>query len=187
MFMAHSGAALVTKKADERIPVAICLTAAWAFDLTGVGHWAPVAALFAAFAFGFGVRRWDVRAGVVLAGTVIAHDVLDLVVGVQLMPGGRYLGANLSGRDHREVALECAVVVLGWVLWRSMLADRSVLPLMPLLAMGAIIGAHALTEQPTSTHRLGVVQGAVLIAGLVTSWATIIVADRRGRPVPAHP
>jgi hypothetical protein len=185
VFMAHTGAALVTKKTDERLPVAACLTAAWVFDLTGVGHWAPVAALFAAVGFWYGARRWDARAGLVLAGTVIAHDLLDLVVGVQLLPGGRYLGLSWAGRDPREVTLECVIVLAGWALWQSTLKDRRRPVVMgPLAAMAVIIAAHAATDQRSQSHHVGTAQGVVLVLGLILSWAAVIGADRSRGSLP---
>src|SRR4051794_18401656 len=103
MYLAHAGAALGTKKLDQRLSLSWCLTAAWVFDLTGFGHWLPFAATFAAIACFAANRRWDRRAALVLAGTVLLHDVLDLVVGVQLLPGGRYVGLGLEAKSAVEL------------------------------------------------------------------------------------
>lgn len=182
MYMAHAGAALAAKRADRRVTATSCLTAAWIFDLTGVGHWIAVAVPLAGAAAWIGWRRWGRQAAVVLASTVLLHDVLDLVVGVQLWPRGPYLGADLSGRSWLEVAAELIVVVAGWALYRSTvpvpLRRRT---LIPLAVMVVFALAHARTETSASTHHVGVAQGLVLVAGLVGSWAAILLVDRSVR------
>ena len=184
MYLAHAGAALASKRVDERLPLSWCLTAAWAFDLTGVGHWIPFALAFAAAAYWAANRRWDARAGVILASTLLFHDALDLVVGVQLLPGAHYIGPNLSGRSLVELALEVAVICVGWRLYSTTLPNRQrrqPLLYLPLVIMLAFAGAHAATSSSTDA-KFSATQLLVLVSGLVLSWYALIAVDQRLRP-----
>jgi len=169
---------------DRRVPLGWCLAAAWAFDLTGIGHWLPAAAAFAVIAYAVGARRWDPKAGLVLAVTVLSHDVLDLVVGLQVLPGGEYLGANLSGRSLVELALELVLIVGGWLVYRSSLPeDARAAPtlLVPLGVMLLATAAHFATA-PDVEEDSGTVQLLILVVGLAASWIALVWANRRVRP-----
>jgi len=113
VYLAHSGVALTATGADRRVSLLWLLVAAWAFDITGVGHWLPFAVALALAAYELGRRRWDARVGALLALVVASHDGLDLVVGVQLWPGGRYIGWDLGHGSGLELALELAVLAVG--------------------------------------------------------------------------
>jgi len=183
MYLAHSGVALASKRVDERLPLSWCLTAAWVFDLTGIGHWIPFALAFAAVAYWTANRRWDGRAGVILASTVLLHDVLDLVVGVQLLPGGQYLGPSLAGGSLVELALEVMAICAGWTLYRATQpTDQRHRPLLyvPLVVMLVFAGAHAATSSSTDSSSTSA-QLLILVPGLVLSWYALIAIDRRLR------
>ena len=193
VYLAHTGVALGAKGANQRLPLAWCLTAAWAYDLTGIGHWAPFSVLIAGFAFWLGRRRWGAAAGAVLAATVLSHDILDLVVGLQILPGGAYIGANLDTSSVLEYGLEVAVIVGGWLLYRATLPDdararpETYLPVALLVL--ASTAAFWLTEPAVvDNHSPDPVRMALLAIGIAATWTAIIWADRRATPSAAgHP
>lgn len=185
VYLAHSAVALATKRVDTRLPLSWCLLAAWAYDLTGVGHWAPVGVVLAIAAFLVGRRRWDTTAGLALGASVLSHDVVDLVVGVQVFPGARFVGLGLDADSTLELCLELAGIAIGWSLYWTTVPTatrRTPLLLIPPAAMAAFTVARwrVFKEEPDALAL------AVGVIGLVTTWVALVLVDRRVRkPVPA--
>ena len=185
MYLAHSGVALGAAAADQRVPLLWWLVAAWAFDITGVGHWIPFAVVLALLAFQLVRRRWDARAGALVALTVLSHDLLDLVVGVQLLPGGRYIGWDLGAGRWIELLLELAFLLIGGALYLRTL-PRAVRRRPPvLIAMTALLLASLawFTLGPSEEDEVDPDPGALLVLGVgAIGTATLLVrADRDAR------
>ena len=184
MYLAHTGVALGAKAADQRVPLVWLLVAAWAFDITGVGHWVPVGLLLAAAALVLGRRRWGPRAGLVLFAVVATHDVVDLVVGVQLFPGGRFIGWDPGPGSGGALALELAVLIVGSLLyWRTLPDGGRRAPVIGGLALvlGASI-AESLVNR-TADEAATVVTLAALGLGALLTAVVLVRADRVARDV----
>ena len=186
MYLAHSGIALGAKRLDARLPLSWTLTAAWAYDLTGIGHWAPAAIAVAALAYWLGQKRWDRTAGLTLALIVVSHDVIDLVVGLQLLPGTGYIGLNLDPDSPIEFGLELTLILAGWLLYRSTLdpgARRRPELVIPVAALIVATTADFLLSAPVpiANHSPSPTRIALLATGIAITWASLIWADRRTR------
>ena len=185
MYLAHSGAALAATAADRRVPVLWLLVAAWAFDLTGVGHWLPVAVVLAVLAFEVGRRRWDARAGAVLAGLVVSHDVLDLVVGVQLLPGGRFIGWDLGPGSIVALVLELGILAAGAAVYLSTLPSGGRRRPLVLLALGCVLAVSlaewGLNRWEDDDSPPGTL--AALALGAIVTSVLLVRADRQASPV----
>ncbi len=185
MYLGHSGIALGATATDARIPLLWWLGAAWAYDMTGVGHWLPVAVLLAAIAFVVGRRRWDARAGALLAAIVLSHDVLDLAVGVQLLPGGRYWGLDPAGGSLVELALELALLTMGWWLYlRSLPAAARRRPLVLVAGGGLLVATLAeFAFNRSSADTVSATTLTILAVGAAGTAVLLVLADRdvRGR------
>jgi hypothetical protein len=186
VYLAHSGVALAAKRADTRLPISWCLVAVWAIDLTGIGHWVPLAAVLVAAAFMIGRRRWDSGAGLVLAAAVLSHEALNLVEKVQLLPATRFVGLQLESDTPLELVLELLTIIGGWLLYRATIptpSRRSPLPLVPLATMAAFSVARFFVFEDDPTP----FAVAVGVAGMVTMWLTVVLVDRRVRDTTEAP
>jgi hypothetical protein len=77
-------------------------------------------------AIGFVLVRamgWSVRSGLVVAATVLSHFVLDVLVHVAGLPllgdASYHIGLGLWRHTGPELAVECALAALGWLLYCS--------------------------------------------------------------------
>ena len=185
MYLAHSGVALGATATNQRVTLLWWLVAAWAFDITGIGHWVPVAVVLALVAYGVGRRRWDRRAGALLAVVVLSHDVLDLVVGVQLLPGGRYVGWDLGSSSWIERVLELGLLVVGAGFYLSTLQPRHRRRAQVLAALAALVltslAWFALGPTEDDDDEADPVALLVLGAGAIGTSTLLVRADREVR------
>ncbi len=183
MYLAHTGAAMAVSPSDPDAPVYAFLLATWSPDLTGVGHWLPGGALLAALFFVAARRRWNDRVALALALLVVSHLVLDLVVGLQIWPEGRFLGLNLSTHSVLELVLELVVICGGFAIYIS---RRRPMTTLLGLAFGVTVAfaviAWSFADDP-DVHDPAPARLGVQIAGLLLTSVLLIAADRqRGRP-----
>jgi hypothetical protein len=137
MYVGHAGVALLARGLSPRLPLVLLLVAAYNVDLVEVAlklggrtEWVPQPAeslsvalgLAAAFALlgGLWDRTW---AGALLLGVVaLSHVAGDLVTGtLPLWIDGPVVGLDLFRRPLLDFALETAVVLGGWLVYRQAL------------------------------------------------------------------
>jgi hypothetical protein len=170
---------------DRRVPLLWWLVAAWAFDITGVGHWIPFAVVLAALALQLARRRWDTRAGVLVALTLLSHDLLDLVVGVQLLPGGRYVGWDLGAGRWIELLLELGFLLIGGAVYVTTLPHTARRRPAVFVAMAALVLASLawFTLGPSEDDEVDPDPAALLVlcVGAIGTGALLVRADRDAR------
>nr|MDQ6925442.1 hypothetical protein [Candidatus Eremiobacteraeota bacterium] len=69
------------------------------------------------------VRGW--RGGALAAFACVSHSLVDYITGYKpTWPGGpAEVGLGLYGHAGADLLLECAVIILGWALWRGSLTS----------------------------------------------------------------
>lgn len=141
MYAGHLGVALAASRARPAVPLIVLMLASQGPDwLDAIGmtlgagydqterwsHTIPLVLLGAAL---FGVLAWirwgGARSAAVVALTYLAHLPADLLTGQKLLlPNGPRVGLDLYNHPAVDLALECAVVLLGWALYRQTLPAR---------------------------------------------------------------
>jgi hypothetical protein len=207
MFVGHLGAGLAAKRMAPRLNLGALFLAAmlldvllWVFVLLGLEevhvpanfgevHYLTftfpyshgLAASLAWSAAAFGVARaggWSARAGVVVAGTVFSHFLLDAlvhVVGLPLLgPGSYRLGLGLWRHTGLELAIECVIGGLGWWIY---LGSRRAARGGARWGLGGAVAVCALltvagglaTKAPPSAHAMAITSLATI--GLLSALA----------------
>jgi LexA-binding, inner membrane-associated putative hydrolase len=140
VYSGHLAVALAATRARPRVPLWLLLIASQAPDwlellLKAAGrensnevwsHSIPVvtvgAILFASY-YLVTARNWS--GALVLVGVALSHSVLDLVTGAKaLWPGQGAVGACLYDRPIVDFAIEVALSLAGWAIYRSTLGRR---------------------------------------------------------------
>jgi membrane-bound metal-dependent hydrolase YbcI (DUF457 family) len=148
----HAGLALLAKAARPRIRIAVLLPVTFAPDILGsffdafgyhnralshslvsVGLGASIVALIY-----FLTTRVKPEAFVVWL-TYVSHWPADFITGTKpTWPGGPDVGLRLYDRPVADAVLECAIVVVCWIVYRRSL-KRSVAPAAPRRAMTVLV------------------------------------------------
>jgi hypothetical protein len=139
MFVGHAALALLAKAARPRPPMVLFLAAAFGPDLlewglAAAGHHDRVlshslvavgaAALIAAVAYVM-VAKGTVVDGVVVAALWISHWPADFLTGIKpTWPGGPDVGLNLYTLPSVDLAMESALVVFAWLVYRRTVKGR---------------------------------------------------------------
>lgn len=143
MYAGHVGIALALRGRDPAPPLWLVVLAAqgpdWAdalWVMTGrplqLTRWPPHgfpmllfgAAACACVAVAFAVRRGTPRAkpALLVATAYVSHWFADYFTGIKpTWPGGPFLGLQWYQFPARDLALESAVIVAGWLVWRRTL------------------------------------------------------------------
>jgi hypothetical protein len=94
------------------------------------------------------------RAALVAGGAYLSHWACDYVTGQKpTWPGGPMLGRMLYDHGHADFALEAAVIVVGWALWRTTLPPLDGRPgarrarLVPALLLVALLALQAMANR----------------------------------------
>lgn len=142
MIVGHVGIALGAKGVRPKVPTWLLLLAALLPDIvdlaigfagqpSGVSamwsHSIPaVCVLAAAFAVGGWIAYRDGRTAALLGALVLSHVLADYITGRKpSWPGGPSIGLRLYSRPALDFALEAAVIVAGWLLYRRALGARA--------------------------------------------------------------
>ena len=168
MYLGHVGIALAVKGVRRDIAFLVLLVATYASDwidsglcLAGaydplgmISHSLPAVAVLSAIAvIAYGVRTRDLAGGLIVAGVVFSHILLDFVTGYKpTWPGGPVLGLGLYSHPVKDLVLESLIIILGVALYGRSLPARSRpwidVALMAgtlILMQGAVTLVHALT------------------------------------------
>lgn len=137
MFTGHFGIAMGGKGVRPRVPMVLCVGAAFAPDLVryglllagvpeavALGMGSVLVGLVLAGAVGWGGAAYTGHRadGYGLAGLVLLHLATDAVTNrLMLWPGGPEMGLRLYFYPAWDFALEATVVLLGWGLYRRTL------------------------------------------------------------------
>jgi hypothetical protein len=140
MYIGHVGAALAAKGGRPSIGIFALLLATYTPDwidtvlcLAGtydpdsaISHTAPAMLLFAAVGLVlYGLKTRDWTSGLVVAGVILSHMVLDWVTGYKpIWPGGPVIGLGLYSRPVADFIVEGVVIVIGVVLYARTLPAR---------------------------------------------------------------
>lgn len=155
MYLGHVGVALGAKGIRPRVALLVLLIATYAPDwmdggLCAVGayepngmlsHSVPVIALLAALGLAaYAVTTHDWRGGIVVAGVVVSHAVLDWMTGYKpTWPGGPMIGLRLYERPGLTLAIEIVMLALGVLLYRRSLPARTRVWIDVAMMLGALI------------------------------------------------
>ncbi len=158
MYLGHVGIALGAKgvRRDIGLPVLLIATYApdWidsglclagAFDPRGMmSHSLPAVALLCAIALTmYRVKRGDMVSGLIVAGVVVSHMVLDWITGYKpTWPGGPMIGLRLYAHPTADLILESVVIVVGAFLYRRSLPARA----RPWIDVATMIGALVIMQ-----------------------------------------
>ncbi len=134
MYVGHAGVALGAKRFAPSVTLAALIFAAYLPDwvdaalcVTGkyhnaqmLSHSVPAALVLAALAGATQVRRADRGAFFIVAATVISHVLLDYITGIKpTWPGGPLVGLQVYSLPVVDFAVEAAVIVAGWLLYKQ--------------------------------------------------------------------
>lgn len=141
MYVGHAGVALLASGARPRLPLWLLLLAAFSVDLlevalklAGLTAWVPQPAealtvavgLAVGFALLGGVRTRSAVGALILGAVAFTHPLGDLVTGsLPLWIGGPDVGAGLFRRPYLDFAVEGALVLVGWLVYRRTLPARA--------------------------------------------------------------
>lgn len=141
MYLGHVGIALAVKGVRRDITFLVLLVATYASDwidsglcLAGaydrqgmISHSLPAVAVLSAIAvMSYGLRTRDLAGGLIVAGVVFSHVLLDLVTGYKpTWPGGPVLGLGLYAHPVQDFVLESLIIVVGVVVYSRSLPARS--------------------------------------------------------------
>ncbi len=168
MYLGHVGIALGAKGLRPAVPLLALLLATYApdwidsalcvagaFDPRGMlSHSFLVVAMAAASGLvAYWVTTRDLTGGLVVAGVVVSHMVLDWVTGLKpTWPGGPTIGLALYSRPALNMLTEAVVLIVGVLIYRRSLPTRqsrwidAAVMLAALVAMqGAVTVLRALT------------------------------------------
>ncbi|MEO7822539.1 MAG: metal-dependent hydrolase [Gemmatimonadaceae bacterium] len=153
MYLGHVGVALGAKGARRDIGLLVLLIATYAPDWIDSGlclagaydprgmlsHSLPAVAVLSAIVLStYRVKRGDMISGLIVAGVVISHMVLDWITGSKpTWPGGPMIGLRLYAHPIADLFLESAVIIVGVFLYRRSLSARS----RPWIDVAAMVGA----------------------------------------------
>lgn len=139
MYAGHIGIAVAATARRPDVPVAAFIGASLLPDLAvhSFAHTAPGVVLLISAAAIVGAARWDGEVGALLGTLVTLHFAADLVTSnLDVIPGSDVeLGLGLYDLPLADFALEGAVIVLGWIAWRSSLPSRSGRAARPMLTL----------------------------------------------------
>lgn len=141
MYLGHVGIALAVKGARRDIAFLVLLVATYASDWVDSGlclagaydrlgmlsHSLPAVAVLTAIAVAaYGLHTRSVTGGLVVAGVVISHMLLDMITGYKpTWPGGPVLGLGLYAHPVKDFLLESLLLVGGVAIYgRSLPARR---------------------------------------------------------------
>jgi hypothetical protein len=196
MYEGYFGAALATKGIERRIPTIAALVAAVGFDLFPPAHWLAVAPLAAFAVYAMARRRWhDRRMAVTMCALALSHLVFDFVTGVQLWPGATFVGLFDRVPHFRlvDLAIEGALVVVGWALYRRVLSPPARQRWETKAMLAFMLATQLLFDRfrvRTTSQAPGAGSHAALgllgaLVGLIVTIAVIVALDRRAeRPRP---
>jgi hypothetical protein len=140
MYIGHVGAALAAKRVRAGVGLLALLVATYTPDwvdgglcLAGIpnpegmlSHSVPAILLlslvgFAAYAF----KSRDPKAGLIVAGVILSHMVLDWVTGSKpTWPGGPTIGLGLYAHPVLDLIVEGVLIVIGTLLYARTLPPR---------------------------------------------------------------
>lgn len=139
MYAGHIGIAIAATARRPDVPVAAFIGASLLPDLAvhAFAHTVPGVVVLIAVAAILGAVRWDAEVGMLLGALVASHFAVDLVTSdLDVLPRGDVeLGLRLYDTPLADFALEGAVIVLGWIAWRSSLPTRSGRSARPMLIL----------------------------------------------------
>lgn len=122
MFAGHVGVALAATQQRPDIPLAALVAASLAPNVLvfPIFHTVPAVAVMLVAATAAGRVLWDRAAGVLLAVLVVSHFATDLITSELLIWPNRETEVGLRIYDVPVIdfALEAAVILIGWSLWR---------------------------------------------------------------------
>lgn len=188
MIIGHIGVALGAKRAWPRLPLILLLGSTFAPDLwrevlAAAGlHWRltnlyshalPWSLALALLAGGLAwlVRR-DRTAGMVVAGLVASHILLDMISGDKPLWSGNTVGLAVQNFQQLELVIEATLLLVGWKLvWRMYGTGRSARWALPVMLIvfqaGYLLGA--ISQRPYLTRCLAWPMGPCSD----TSWLTM--------------
>ncbi|MDQ6717099.1 MAG: metal-dependent hydrolase [Gemmatimonadota bacterium] len=134
MYVGHLGAALGGKRLAPSVALAtlvfatylpdwvdasLCLTGRY-HDAQMYSHSIPAMIVLAIFAGATQLRNAKRSAALVVAAVVISHVLLDYLTGIKpTWPGGPLIGLGMYRFPIADFALEAAVIVAGWLMYRG--------------------------------------------------------------------
>lgn len=139
MYVGHAGVALGAKRFAPSVALALLVFVTYLPDwvdaalcVTGgyrnaqiFSHSIPAVIVLAVLAACTQLGRNNLRAALVVAAVVISHVLLDYLTGIKpTWPGGPTIGLELYNHPILDLAAETAVIVIGWMLYRSSLAKE---------------------------------------------------------------
>ena len=155
MYIGHVGAALAAKRVRSRVGLLILLVATYAPDGVDAGlcvanaysdqgmlsHSLPVVILLALAGFAaYSVLSRDYAGGLVVAGVIVSHMILDWVTGYKpTWPGGPMIGLQLYRHPLADFIAEAAVIVLGVWLYARTLPTRKRIWIDVSIMLGALL------------------------------------------------
>jgi len=140
MYVGHVGAALAARRVRATIALWVLLIATYTPDWVDTGlclagrydsdgvlsHSVPAVMLFAGLgllAYAIFTRDWT--GGLVVAGVIISHMVLDWLTGYKpTWPGGPMIGLRLYERPILDFLAESVVILVGALLYARTLPPR---------------------------------------------------------------
>ena len=134
---------LVATYAPDWVDSGLCL--AGAYDPRGMlSHSLPAVAVIGAIVLTtYRVKRLDMVSGLIVAGVVVSHMLLDWITGYKpTWPGGPMIGFRLYGHPIADLVLESAVIVIGVSLYRRSLPARA----RPWIDVATMIGVLVLMQ-----------------------------------------
>lgn len=140
MFMGHLGIALGAKgwRRDIALPL-LCVAAVLPdlidFTLEGAGHpqgaglWThslgAMVGYACVFAAPYALATRNYLSAFALGAVAASHVLADLITSrLTLWQGGPTAGLHLYAHKHADIALECVVIVAGWLLYGRNLSPR---------------------------------------------------------------
>lgn len=158
MYLGHVGIALAVKGVRRDIAFLVLLVGTYASDWVDSGlclagaydrlgmlsHSLPAIAVLSAIAIvAYGLHTRDLTGGLVLAGVVISHMLLDMITGYKpTWPGGPVLGLGLYAHPVKDFLLETLVIVGGAAIYGRSLPARS----RPWIDVALMVGALILMQ-----------------------------------------
>ena len=141
MYLGHVGIALGAKGVRRDIALLVLLVATYAPDWVDAGlcvmgaydprgmlsHSLPATLLLGALSItAYSLYASDLRGGLIVAGVVVSHVLLDLINGYKpTWPDGPTIGLGLYRYPLADLLIESVVILIGVVLYRGTLPARS--------------------------------------------------------------
>jgi hypothetical protein len=117
---------LIATYAPDWVDSGLCVVGA--YHPAGMSsHSFPIVGALAAFGLvAYALATWDWRGGGVVAAVVASHMVLDWLTGYKpTWPGGPMIGLRLYSHPVLSLVIETVVLVLGVLVYRRSLPNRS--------------------------------------------------------------